>query len=147
MGGKHYVESHIGQSENNTRYGGRTHAVDNGPFGKMPGEFGIGLPGALKVNAVAFDGGFGHLKYVPEKVRRVRIFFGVAVGMVLAVHQGISPRIKKRGAFEKVGHQVKSPLPKLIGGEHAVRGVAVLKEGLKEQRQEPMRQEKNKYDH
>jgi hypothetical protein len=28
-----------------------------------------------------------------------------------------------------------------------VRGVAVLKEGLKEQRQEPMRQEKNKYDH
>ena len=113
----------------------------------MPGEFGVGLFGAFKIDAIAFNCGYRHLKYIFKKMGRVRIFFGIAVGMVLAVHQGIGAWVKKRGAFEKVCHEIKNAFPKLVGGEHAVRGITMLKEGLKKQRQEPMGNKKNKYDH
>jgi hypothetical protein len=36
-----------------------------------------------------------HLENIPEKVGRMRILFGIAVSVMLTVHDGISPRVQE----------------------------------------------------
>ena len=72
----------------------------------------------------------------------MRVFLGIAVGMVHTVHNGICPRIEKRRSLENEGTEVKCFLPKGVHLKHFVRCVPVLKEGLEKQRQKPVTQEK-----
>ena len=77
----------------------------------------------------------------------MRVFFGVAECMVLAVHNGISARVKERCTLEKEGEEVEYLFVEFAGSVHLMRCVPVQKEGLKEQGQEPMPKEKYQYNY
>lgn len=96
--------------------------------------------------AKGFKCGFRHLKNIGEEMRGMRILLGIAVSMVLTVHDRVSARVQKRGALEDIGHQVKHPLPKLIRRKHAVRRVAVLEKRLEEQGKKPVGNKKDQDD-
>jgi len=66
------------------------------------------------------------------------IFFGVAVGVVHAVHNGISPRIQKRRTLRNKGYQVEIAFPEFRHCKHFVGCIAVQKECLAEQGNEPV---------
>ncbi len=63
----------------------------------------------------------------------MRILFRVTVGMMFPVHNGVSPWIQKRCAFENVSHQVEYPFPRFTHGKHSVGSITMLKKRLEEQ--------------
>ena len=58
-------------------------------------------------------------------VRRMGIFFGVAEGMVHAMHDSIGTRIQIRRPLSNNGEKIKEPFPEGGKLEHPVGSVAV----------------------
>lgn len=75
------------------------------------------------------------------------ILFGIRKCVVHPVHDSISPGYQIGRALREVGDKVKNPLPHDMHREHLVRGVTVVKKGLKKNAGEPMAGEKIKYCH
>ncbi len=64
----------------------------------------------------------------------MRIFIGVAVGMMPAVKHGIRPRIQERRTLEDECHHIKRIFPERVHPKHPVRSVPVQKKRLREKR-------------
>jgi hypothetical protein len=62
--------------------------------------------------------------------------------MVHAVHDSISPRVKKRSSLRYKSKKVKEALPKFIHGKHFVGRVSVKVKSLAKKREEPMGKKK-----
>lgn len=77
----------------------------------------------------------------------MRVFLGIAVGVMLAMHNGISPRVQKRRALANKREHVKRTFEKLMGSKHFVRSIPVQKKRLEKERQEPMRQKEDENVH
>ena len=73
----------------------------------------------------------------------MRVFLGIAKGVMLAVHDGIRTRIQERRSLENKRQQVKNTLVKLVGSKHFMRYVPVEEECLEEQGEEPVRQKES----
>ena len=63
----------------------------------------------------------------------MRIFFGVAVSMMLTVHYSISSRVQIRRALADKCKQMEYTLVDFMGTEHFVRCIPVQKKCLKKQ--------------
>lgn len=63
----------------------------------------------------------------------MRIFFGVAVSVVHAVHDGVSTRIEKRGTLSYKGKEVKETIPEPVHGEHFMRRIPMQEKCLTEE--------------
>jgi hypothetical protein len=72
----------------------------------------------------------GHGPDVLEEMRRMRIFFGIAVGVVHPVEDSVGAGIEKRGTLGHKGERVEEPLPEFIHLEHLVRSIAVQEKCL-----------------
>ena len=72
----------------------------------------------------------------------MRIFFGVAVHMVHAVHHSIGPWNQKGRSLNKPGTYIKNTLPVLADMVHFMGSIPVQKKGMKKQGQKPMGAEK-----
>jgi hypothetical protein len=66
-----------------------------------------------------------HGKYFLEKMRRMRVLFGVAICVVHAVQNSVSPRIEVRRALSNPGKNIKEALPEFIHGEHFMRRITM----------------------
>jgi len=109
----------------------------------MAAELRVGFFQAFLVLAVAGCRVHHHLEHIPKKMRRMRVFLGIAKRMVLAVHNGIRARIQERRSLENKRKQVKNTLVKLIGSKHFMGYVPVEEKCLEEQGEEPVRQKEN----
>jgi hypothetical protein len=61
----------------------------------------------------------------------VGIFFGVAIGVMHPVEDGIGPGIEKGRTLGDKGERVKEVFPKFVHPKHLVRSIAVQKERLR----------------
>jgi hypothetical protein len=63
--------------------------------------------------------------------------------MVLAVKNRVPPRQEEARTLGDAGEQMEEPLDRLTHREHAMRAVAVQEEGLAEDGERPVNDEKN----
>ena len=71
------------------------------------------------------------------------VLFGIAIGVVHPVKNGIGPGVQKGRPLRDEGKGVKEFLPELIHLKHLMRGVAVQEESLREKGQKPVAQKKH----
>jgi hypothetical protein len=74
----------------------------------------------------------------------MRIFFGIAVSMMHAVHNRIRPWYQVRRSLRKPRHKIKSSFPVFGCGKHFMRSKTMEKKGMKKQREKPMAEKENK---
>lgn len=67
--------------------------------------------------------------------------------MMKAVHDSVGARADVRGTLRNKTADIKNTLPEFRHPEHAMGGVTVMKEGLKEQRRIPVNSKENEYNH
>ena len=63
-------------------------------------------------------------------MRRMRIFFGIAVGVVHPVEDGVGAGVEKRGTLGNKGKSVEKSLPEFVHLEHLVGRIAMQEECL-----------------
>lgn len=74
------------------------------------------------------------------------VLLRIAVGVMHAVQNGVSPRVQKRRTLENVCQYIKNLLPAFTEGKHFMRGIPVKKKSLEEQGKEPVCEEEDEYD-
>ncbi len=62
----------------------------------------------------------------------MRIFIGIAVRVVHAVHDGVGAGIEKRSPLEQERKKIKRPFPEPAHRKHPVRCITVQEKGLAE---------------
>jgi hypothetical protein len=67
--------------------------------------------------------------------------------MMHAVHNTVNPGAHIGRSLGNVGKEIKYLFPKGAHSKSLVRGIPVLKKGLREQSQVPMQYEEEQYDH
>ena len=77
----------------------------------------------------------------------MRILLGVAVCMMHAMHNRISPRIQKGSPLEKPRTEIEKLLPERIRIEHLMRSIPVKEKCLEKQGYKPVYQKKIYYYH
>jgi hypothetical protein len=75
-----------------------------------------------------------HLPNIFKEMRRVGVFFCIAIGMVHPVHHRICFWNKKRGSLKKPSQEIESFFPKRVSEIHLVRCISVKKKRMKKQR-------------
>ena len=93
MRGENNVKAGIGCAEQQSRQQGRAHPVNQWPLGVIAFKAFFSVPRLLQIIPKGFNSVPHQLKYIREKMRRMRVFCRIAVGMVLAVHNGIGTRV------------------------------------------------------
>lgn len=147
FGGKKHVKHDICTAPHQAGDPGIAEFVQPVPGGIVAQEFAGNGRGVSNQPFKYFSGVPHHGKYVLVEHGRVWILFGIRKSMVHPVHNGISPGHQVGRALRQVGNEVEDAFPCFIHGEHLVRSVAVVEEGLKEDAGEPMAGEEGKYCH
>lgn len=63
----------------------------------------------------------------------MRVFFGIAVGVMHTVHNGIRSWIEKRGTLSNKREQVKETIPESVHGEHLMGCITMQEKCLTEE--------------
>lgn len=77
----------------------------------------------------------------------MRIFFGIAIGMVHAVQNRIGTWIQKTGALENKSHGIKNLFPKIVEGKHFMGCIPMEEKRLEKEGEEPVANQENKNNH
>ena len=75
------------------------------------------------------------------------IFISITIRMMHSVHDRIRAGIQEGRTLSQKRYEVKCFLPKRRHRKHFVRCISMKEKGLAEQRQKPVREEENQYDH
>ncbi len=119
-------------------------AVEPVPGRVVAKELGRNLNGLVDQSVKDFFCMYHHAHHVFEEIGGVGVFFRVGKSMVHPVHDGVGARRQVGRALCQIGGQVEKPLPELVHGEHLMRSVAVMEEGLEEEADKPVCKKKNK---
>lgn len=125
-----HINQHIHQASAQPGGHGVGEKIKFMPIGHILGKPFFRFDFECKVVVVDVSGLPHHGKQILRMMRAVRIFGGIAIGMVHPVQNCIGPGRQVRASLTDPGENVKEPLPELAHLEHLVRCVAVQKEAL-----------------
>lgn len=133
------VDNHVQGTPTNAAHKAIAHTLDDIPDRILAFETHLWVNPLVKDVVVDLFRTPHHRKDVASMVvRRVRIVFGIAVGMVHPVEDSIGPWAQIRRPLGHICEGVKETFPELAHGEHFMCRIAVQEKSLREQRQVPV---------
>lgn len=147
MGSKSHVKCRVGYSKANACKPAVGNTVDHRVLREVAVELLIHCDALIEHIVVHTLGVHHHRENFPEKMRRMRVFFGIAVGVVHAVEDGIGSGVQVRRALCDPGKYVKEFFPGFAHRKHFMRAIAVQEKCLSEQGKVPVSDEKQNNDH
>jgi hypothetical protein len=143
MGCEDNIKSGIGQGKTDAGDPVIADAIDQGPFGIVATEGGLGLFFVEEVVHVNIFRLHRHIPDILEKMRGMRILFGIAVSMVHTVKDGVGAGIEEGGTLDEKGKTIKKPFPEFGHPEHLMGSISMKEKCLGKKRKKPMAQKKN----
>ena len=131
MGSKCYIKGHVTETEHNTGDPEIAEPVQYGPGRIISPESRFGLLSIEQIIHVDILCLHGHGPDVLEEMRRMRILFGIAVGVMHPVEDGVGAGVEKRRTLGNKGKCVEESLPELIHLKHLMGRIAVQEECLR----------------
>jgi len=120
MGSEGHVEGDITEAEQDTGGPEIADPVDYGPGRIISPEGRLGLLFVEQIFHVDILCLYGHGPHVLEEMGGMGVFFGIAIGVVHPVEDGVGAWVEKGGALRDKGERVEESFPEFIHLEHLV---------------------------
>ena len=145
--GENDIECGVTEAENDAGRPGIAETIERRPGRIAVAEGRLGLFFVFQVIEIDVLGLYHQAPDVLDEMRRVGVLFGIAVGMVHPVQDGIGARVKERRSLRNEGETIKKAFPALGHFEHLMGSVSVKEEGLRKKRHEPVTHEEQENCH
>lgn len=130
LGGEDHVKRDVGRGEEVAGDGALGHFLHSRPGGDIFIEAGLGLHVVVHQGGIVIFGMPDHLERIAEIKGRMRVLFGIAVGVVHAVHDGIRAGVQVGRTLGKPGKNPEELFPERGHSEHLMSAVTVVEERL-----------------
>ena len=125
MRGKQYVKTDIKKHECQAGYPHIANIIERWPGWVAVAELRFGFKLKFEIIQINVFSFYHKPPNVFYEMWRVRVFFGIAIGMVHAVQDRVGPRVQEGGALAEKSEPVKELFPEFIHLKHLMRCVAV----------------------
>src|SRR5450432_1971737 len=125
MGSESHIKSDIPDAEGDPGDPEVTDAIHHGPVRVISAKGGFRLffmEEVVHINILCLH---GHVPYVFKEMRGMGILFRVAIGMMHAVEDRVSPRVQERRTLTEKSEPVKELFPEFIHFKHLMRCIPV----------------------